>query len=146
MVCEWTSRLKLIFCKTFWRRLSSLLAEENSMEDEAGREGCNFNSGSFSMNNDLEFQMVCWDCGSLAIKIENPVSASRETIVHCGECGASRGTIGALRDLAVRANVLGTRQRSPKEDSCSELVSLHNELQTLRRRVQMAESVGTKIA
>ena len=62
---------------------------------------------SFSMNIDLEFQMVCCDCGSLAIKIENPTSASRETIVHCGECGASRGTIGALRDLAVRANILG---------------------------------------
>ena len=98
------------------------------------------------MNNDLEFQMVCCDCGSLAIKIESPISASRETIVHCGECGASRGTIGALRDLAVRANVLGTKQRSPKENSCSELVSLHNELQTLRRRVQIAELVGTRIA
>jgi hypothetical protein len=97
------------------------------------------------MSNDFEFQMVCCDCGSLAIKIENPVSASRETIVHCGECGASRGTMGALRDLAVRAHV-PTRQRSPKETSCSELVSLHNELQTLRRRVQMAESVGTKLA
>ena len=98
------------------------------------------------MNNDLEFQMVCCDCGSLAIKIESPINASRETIVHCGECGASRGTIGALRDLAVRANVLGTKQRSPKENSCSELVSLHSELQTLRRRVQIAESVGTRIA
>ena len=93
------------------------------------------------MNNEIEFQMVCCDCGSLAIKIENPVSASREAIVHCGDCGASRGTMGALRDLAVRANVLPTRQRLPKENSCSELVTLHNELQGLRRKVQMAEAV-----
>jgi hypothetical protein len=84
------------------------------------------------MNNDLEFQM----------KIENPVSASRETIVHCSECGASRGTMGALRDLAVRAHVPPTRQRPPKDNSCSELVSLHNELQSLRRKVQMAELVA----
>jgi hypothetical protein len=44
-------------------------------------EGGNFDLGSFSMSNNVEFQMVCGDCGSLAIKIENPVSASRETIV-----------------------------------------------------------------
>jgi hypothetical protein len=49
------------------------------------------------MSNNVEFQMVCGDCGSLAIKIENPVSASRETIVHCRDCGASRGTMGALK-------------------------------------------------
>jgi len=94
------------------------------------------------MNNDLEFQMVCYDCGSLAIKIENPVSASRETIVHCGECGASRWTIGALKDLAVRAHVPPTRQRPQTDNSCSELVSLHKELQSLRRKVKMAEFVA----
>ena len=92
------------------------------------------------MNNNVEFQMVCGDCGSLAIKIENPVSASRETIVHCRDCGASRGTMGALRDLAVRpdAHVLPMRRRKAK--SRSELVALHKELQSLRREVQIAES------
>jgi hypothetical protein len=49
-----------------------------------------------------EFQMVCGDCGNLKIKIENPEGASRDAIVYCGHCGASRGTIGALRDLAVQ--------------------------------------------
>jgi hypothetical protein len=49
-----------------------------------------------------EFQMVCGECGSLTIKIKNPESASREAIVYCGRCGASRGTMGALRDLALR--------------------------------------------
>jgi hypothetical protein len=87
-----------------------------------------------------EFQMVCCDCGSLAIKIEDPVGASRETIVHCGECGASRGTMGALRDLAVRAHVPSNRQQLQTDNSGSELVSLHRELQSLRRRVQTKES------
>jgi hypothetical protein len=48
------------------------------------------------------FQMVCGTCGSLKIKIENPESASRDAVVYCGHCSASRGTIGALRDLATR--------------------------------------------
>jgi hypothetical protein len=95
------------------------------------------------MNNKVEFQMVCGDCGSLAIKIENPVSASRKTIVFCGECGASRGTVGALRDLAVRpdAHVLSTRPRVLKVKSSTELVSMHKEVQSLRRKVQLVEPV-----
>jgi hypothetical protein len=56
------------------------------------------------MNINVEFQMVCDNCGSLTIKIENPEGASRETVVYCGYCGASRGTMGALRDLADRLN------------------------------------------
>jgi hypothetical protein len=73
------------------------------------------NLGSFSMNTCAEFQMVCGECGSLTIKIENPERASREAIVYCGRCGVSRGTVGALRDLAVRTTphpVLPTRSRA----------------------------------
>jgi hypothetical protein len=54
------------------------------------------------MNTSLDFQMVCTNCGGLAIKIKNPERAPREAIIYCGDCGVSRGTIGALRDLAVR--------------------------------------------
>ena len=96
------------------------------------------------MDKNVEFQMVCGDCGSLAIKIENPVTASRKTIVYCGECRASRGTLGALkRDLAVRpdAHVLPTRPRVPKVKSSSELVWMHKEVQSLRRKVQLVEPV-----
>jgi hypothetical protein len=95
------------------------------------------------MDNKVEFQMVCGDCGSLAKKFDNPVRASRKTIVYCGECGASRGTVGALRDLAVRpdAHVLPTRPQVPKVKSSSELVSMHKELQSLRRKVQLVEPV-----
>ena len=56
------------------------------------------------MNINVEFQMVCDDCGSLTIKIENPEGACRETVVYCGHCGAPRGSMGALRDLADRLN------------------------------------------
>jgi hypothetical protein len=100
-------------------------------------------SGNLSMNNNVEFQMVCGDCGNLEKKNDYPVSASRKTIVYCGVCGASRGTLGALRDRAVRsdAHVLPTRPRLPKVKSGSELLSLHKELQSLRRKVQLAESV-----
>jgi hypothetical protein len=87
-----------------------------------------------------EFQMVCRDCGSLAIKIEDPLGALRETIVRCGECGASRGTMGALRDLAVSAQAASKRQQLQMDNSYSELVSLHRELQSLRRKVQLEES------
>jgi hypothetical protein len=89
------------------------------------------------MNNDTEFQMVCRDCGSLAIKIVDPVGASPETVVNCGNCGTSRGTMGALRDLATRLQALG---RSEKLKSGSELVSLHKELRSLRRKVETEKS------
>jgi hypothetical protein len=94
------------------------------------------------MNISFDFQVVCGDCGSLGIRIENPESASRDAIVYCGDCGGPRGTVGALRDLAVRpdAQVLPARQRTPKIKSGSELVAMHNELQSLRRKVQIAEA------
>ena len=56
------------------------------------------------MYTEAEFQIVCCGCGRLEIKNENPEKASRETIVYCGYCGVPRGTVGALRDLAVRAS------------------------------------------
>jgi hypothetical protein len=85
----------------------------------------------------VEFQVVCGDCDSLAIKIENPISSSREAIVCCGECGASRGTLGALRDLAVLPDV---QVISAKVEYQSKLITMHQELQALRRRVQLAEA------
>lgn len=97
------------------------------------------------MNNDVDFQMVCGDCGSLAVKIENPEQASREAIIYCGDCGASRGTMGALRDLAVRPDALALlppKQRVPKAKFHSKLVEQYREVQSLRRKVQMAESCG----
>jgi hypothetical protein len=103
------------------------------------------------MVSNVEFQIVCIDCGCLAIRIEDPLKASREAIVYCGDCGGSRGTVGALRDLAVQPNaqaVLPTRSpltsingRS-KDDPQSCLSERYSELQRLRRQVQIAESLG----
>ena len=70
------------------------------------------------MNINVEFQMVCDDCGSLTIKIENPEGASRETVVYCGHCGASRGTMGALRDLADRLNPHAVPRRAACQSYC----------------------------
>lgn len=89
------------------------------------------------MNTNAEFQTICGGCGSLAIKIENPLSASGKAAVYCGGCGASRGTLGALRDLAVLRDV--NSRRTPEVKYQSELVAMHRELQGLRRKVHLAE-------
>src|SRR5579871_5326738 len=65
------------------------------------RTGIFFWNGSFCVKNEIGFRIVC-TCGCLSIRIEEPLKASREAIVYCGDCGASRGTVGALRDLAVQ--------------------------------------------
>jgi hypothetical protein len=96
-----------------------------------------FQTREIIMNSDVGFQLVCRDCGALGIKIESPGDASPETVVRCSNCGNSRGSIGALRELATRLQALS---RSAKLKSGSELVSLHRELQSLRRRVQTEES------
>ena len=80
-----------------------LCAEARYRKNRAGRESGILISG-VSMNTNVEFQMVCDECGSLTIKIKNPESKSRGAVVYCGHCGAARGTMGALRDLADRPN------------------------------------------
>jgi hypothetical protein len=102
-----------------------------------------------SISNDADFQIVCIDCGCLAIRIEDPVKASREAIVYCGDCGASRGTMGALRDLAVQPNtdaMLSTRSMISREDGIaadrSEISKRYGELRRLRRQVEIAESLA----
>jgi hypothetical protein len=46
------------------------------------------------------FKVVCEDCGSLSIKIKDPVNSPGTTPVQCGRCGAVRGTLAELHDLA----------------------------------------------
>ena len=100
----------------------------------------NFDLGSFSMKTGIDFQIVCGKCGGLAVKIENPERASRETIVYCGDCGASRGTVGGLRDLAVLPKAHDVLPLVALQNSHSELVAQHKELQGLRRKVRAAEA------
>jgi hypothetical protein len=105
------------------------------------------------MNNKFEFQIVCIDCGCLAIRIEDPVYSSRDAIVYCGDCGGSRGTLGDLRDLAVQTNTevtLPSRSRLPfrsglttdDPQSAGEISERYGELQRLRWQVKMAESLA----
>jgi hypothetical protein len=48
------------------------------------------------------FKMVCDDCGSLSIKAAALVDAPLTTLIQCGGCGAVRGTLSELHDLARR--------------------------------------------
>ena len=50
------------------------------------------------------FKVVCESCGSLSIKLENPVRARASEQIQCGGCGAVRGTLADLRDLARRSD------------------------------------------
>jgi hypothetical protein len=89
-----------------------------------------------------DFRVVCDDCGSLTIKIESPERASRDAIVYCGGCGVSRGTVGALRDLAVRGGAqpvpqLTARAKKPKKPS--DILEQFQNLQNLRLKVRQAE-------
>lgn len=89
------------------------------------------------MNTKLEFQMVCGSCGGLSVKIDDPERACREAIVYCSNCGASRGTMGSLRDLAERSALHVTQEATNATvKPQSRLVALHHELQGLRRRAE----------
>jgi hypothetical protein len=50
------------------------------------------------------FKTVCQECGSLSIKVADPVNAPGATPVQCGRCGAVRGTLAELHDLARRGD------------------------------------------
>lgn len=88
------------------------------------------------MDIEVQFQMICSGCGSLSVKIADPERACRETIIYCSNCGASRGTIGALRDLAERPTRLlaAHEAANSKAEDRSKLVVLQQRLQSLRRR------------
>jgi hypothetical protein len=49
------------------------------------------------------FKFVCNNCGSLSIKVADPVTAPATTPIHCGRCGTVRGTLAELHDLARRS-------------------------------------------
>jgi ribosomal protein L37E len=52
------------------------------------------------------FKFVCERCGSLSIKVADPVTSPLTTVVECARCGAVRGTLGELHDLARRSSDL----------------------------------------
>jgi hypothetical protein len=48
-------------------------------------------------------RMVCEACGSLSIRVSDPTTAPDTTVIHCGRCGADRGTLADLHQLARRS-------------------------------------------
>jgi hypothetical protein len=50
------------------------------------------------------FKVVCDHCGSLSIKLMDPINLASATAIQCGRCNAVRGTLADLHDLARRAN------------------------------------------
>jgi hypothetical protein len=50
------------------------------------------------------FRVVCDNCGSLSIKPTDPAKATSLTVIQCARCGAVRGTLADLQDLARRAD------------------------------------------
>jgi hypothetical protein len=65
------------------------------------------------------FKVVCSNCGSLSIKVADRVHATDNTPVECARCGAIRGTLGGLRDLALRSGDIFEFQSKEKAQSCS---------------------------
>jgi hypothetical protein len=107
------------------------------------------------MNSHTGFQVVCTNCGCLSIKIEEPLKSSREAIVYCGDCGASRGTVGALRDLAVQrcpnivfptpSSAFSADEHAPDEPQPATKISTrYAELQRLREQVKIAEWLASE--
>ena len=102
------------------------------------------------MSDDSVFQIVCANCGCLSIKIEEPLQSSRDALVYCGDCGTSRGTVGALRDLAVQrspdivfpalSSALSAIEHTVDEPQATTRISTqYAELKRLRQQVKIAE-------
>jgi hypothetical protein len=107
------------------------------------------------MNSDIGFQVVCTNCGCLSIKIEEPLKSSREAIVYCGDCGASRGSVGALRDLAVQKcpNIVfptlssalsADKDKADEPQPATKISTRYAELQRLREQVKIAEWLASE--
>jgi hypothetical protein len=52
------------------------------------------------LNFEMSFQLVCIECDSIGVVIEDGELAPPSAIVRCSHCSAVRGTLGELRSLA----------------------------------------------
>ena len=106
------------------------------------------------MSNHVDFQIVCATCGCLSIRIEEPLKSSGKATVFCGDCGSSRGTMGALRDLAIQlhpnivfptqSSALPEEQHLADERQVSKISTQYAELQRLRQQVKIAEWLASE--
>jgi hypothetical protein len=81
---------------------------------------------AFFMSNDFEFEIACSDCGTRGRQIET----SSKAVLMCCNCGGSRDTIAALKELAARMQELSHSAKM----RTAELVFLRDELKSLRRK------------
>jgi hypothetical protein len=58
------------------------------------------------MDRCAEFKLVCDNCNSLSIRIDVGEGAPSSTPIRCGHCDAPRGTLGNLRRLASKRDLL----------------------------------------
>jgi hypothetical protein len=49
----------------------------------------------------FQFQIACKTCDGLSITLEYTKDASTSTPIKCRHCGATRGTLGQLRQLSI---------------------------------------------
>jgi hypothetical protein len=102
------------------------------------------------MSIENSFQIVCTRCGCLSIRIDEPVKSSRETMIRCGDCGISRGTVGALRDLSVQGYTpvvtpaTSTTLSEHDAEQQPEISAQYAELQRLRQQVKIAERLANE--
>ena len=52
------------------------------------------------MNVRPTFQLVCVNCDAVGVVLDYAEGAPSFTQIRCSDCGAPRGTLGDLRDLA----------------------------------------------
>jgi ribosomal protein S27E len=57
------------------------------------------------MDGERHFQIICINCDAIGIVLDHPQDAPPSTPIKCRHCGAPRGTLGDLRDLAIRRNI-----------------------------------------
>ena len=107
------------------------------------------------MDSDDIFQIVCNHCACLSIRIEDPLKSSREAIIFCGDCGAPRGTVGTLRDLAVQqcptivfpmsSPVLSAdKHKTDEPRPATEISAQYAELRRLREQVKIAQWLASE--
>ena len=60
------------------------------------------NSAQQDIREQSGFKVICWECGSLSIKMTDLANAPEDTKIECGRCTAVRGTLADLHVLARR--------------------------------------------
>jgi transcription elongation factor Elf1 len=60
-----------------------------------------------ALADDIDYKMICEQCGSLTIALPVEAKPSPNAVLSCGRCGAPRGTLQSLRDRSNRLGLSG---------------------------------------